>query len=213
MTKLRNMILIGALVVAAPLTALAAVPDAADWQIGPIIKGRNYSVGMPLRLEPGRDGPRFDFPYPTASAGHVHYVTVPVRSLEGARSISLTYRIDAKPGVRFVPQQYPEQPAILSLYFQRAGDRWTARTPHHRWYSPVDRAVPLRAGTHTVTIALDEPWKAMMGGDATALTEQFARAKDEAAVVGFVLGSSGGRGHGVFATGPARFTVLDFVID
>ena len=43
--------------------------------------------------------------------------------------------------------------------------------------------------------------------------EQFARAKDEAAVVGFVLGSSGGRGHGVYATGPARFTVLDFTIN
>ena len=213
MMSLRKTILIGGAVLAAPLAALAAAPAASDWQIGPIIKGRNYSVGMPLRLEPGRDGPGFDFPYPTASAGHVHYVTVPVRSLEGARSISLTYRIDAKPGVRFVPQQYPEQEAILSLYFQRAGDRWTARTPHHRWYSPVNRAVPLQAGTHSVTIALDEPWKAMMGGDGHSLPAQFARAKHDAAVVGFVLGSSGGRGHGVFATGPARFTVLDFAIN
>ena len=213
MTTLRKMIVIGAAVVTAPLAVLAAAPAASDWQIGPIIKGRNYSVGMPLRLEPGRAGPGFDFPYPDAAAGHVHYVTVPIRSLQGARSISLTYRIDAAPGVRFVPQQYPDQTAILSLYFQRAGDRWTARTPHHRWYSPVNRAMPLTPGTHTVTIALDEPWKAMMGGDATALPGPFARAKDDAAVAGFVFGSSGGRGHGVYATGPARFTVLDFAID
>ncbi|MCL4671821.1 MAG: hypothetical protein KJZ64_02555 [Sphingomonadaceae bacterium] len=213
MSNLRKMILMGAAVMAAPLAALAASPAASDWQIGPVIKGRNYSVGMPPYMEPGRDGPGFDFPYPSASDGHVHYVTVPVRSLEGARSISLTYRIDAAPDVRFVAQQYPDQPAIPSLYFQRAGDRWTARTPHHRWYSPINRAMPLEAGTHTVTIALDEPWKAMMGGDATALPAQFERAKAEAAVVGFVFGSSGGRGHGVFATGPARFTVLDFVIE
>ena len=213
MTHFAKAILIGGAIIAAPLAALAAAPAAQDWAIGPVIKGRNYSVGMPQTLDQGRGGPGFDFPYPTASQGHVHYVTVPVRSLQGARSISLTYRIDAKPGVRFVPQQFPDQPAILSLYIQRAGDRWTARTPHHRWYSPVNRAVPITAGTRTITIALDEPWKAMMGGDATALPEQFARAKDEAAVVGFVLGSSGGRGHGVYATGPARFTVLDFTIN
>lgn len=205
-------ILTGSLMLALA-TAVVAAPPPEAWEIGPVIKGRNYSVGMPRTLEPGRDGPGFDFPYPTASAGHVHYVTVPVRSLRSARAVSLTYRIEAEPGVRFVPQQFPDQEAILSLYLQRAGDRWTARTPHHRWYSPVSRAVPLRAGTYTITIGLDEPWKAMMGGDATNLPAQFETAKNEAAVVGFVLGSSGGRGHGVFATGPARFTVLDFAIE
>lgn len=218
MTDLRTLKLAGAALLAAPLALLAAplagMPEAGEWQIGPIIKGRNYSVGMPLRLEPGRDGPGFDFPHPTASAGHVHYVTVPVRSLEGARSITLTYRIDARRGVTFTPQETPHLPATLSLYFQRAGDRWTARTPHHRWYSPVGRTAPVKPGTHTLTIALDEPWVAMMGGDGATLPAQFARAKREAAVVGFVLGSDdGGRGHGVFASGPARFTVLDFRID
>lgn len=207
-------ILIGGAVLVAPLAALAAAPSASDWNIGPIIKGRNYSVGMPLTLNQGRDGPGFDFPHPTAAQGHVHYVTVPVRSLEGARRISLTYRIDAKPGVKFIPQETPHLPATLSLYFQRAGDRWTARTPHHRWYSPVGRTAPVRPGTHTITLSLDEPWIAMMGGDGATLPAQFQRAKSDAATVGFVLGSDhGGRGHGVYATGPARFTVLDFEIE
>ena len=31
-------------------------------------------------------------------------MTVPTRPLEGARRITLTYRIDAAPGTRFVPQ-------------------------------------------------------------------------------------------------------------
>ena len=73
--------------------------------------------------------------------------------------------------------------------------------------------MPLRPGTHTVSIALDEPWKAMMGGNGHSLPAQFARAKAEAAQVGFVFGASGGRGHGVYATGPARFTVLDLEIE
>jgi hypothetical protein len=213
MNLIARPILFAATVLALPFAAFAAGPAASQWEIGPVINGRNYSVNMPATLEPGRDGPAFDFPYPSASAGQVNYVTVPVRSLEGARRITLTYRIDAARGVRFVPEESPGEQALLSLYFQRAGDRWTARTPHHRWYSPVARAVPLTAGTHSVSIALDEPWKAMMGGDGHSLPAQFARAKAEAAVVGFTFGASGGRGHGVYATGPARFTVLDFRID
>ena len=31
--------------------------------------------------------------------------------------------------------------------------------------------------------------------------------------VGFVFGSESGRGHGVYATGPARFTLLDFRVE
>lgn len=193
-------------------TALAA-PGASEWRIGPIIKGRNYSVNMPATLDQGRGGPGFDFPYPTAAAGHVHYVTVPADGLRNARRITLRYRIDAARPVRFVPQESPAEQATLSLYFQQAGDRWTARYPTHRWYSPADRVMPLTPGTHTVSIALDEPWVAMMGGDSHDLPEAFARASADAANVGFVLGSASGRGHGVFATGPARFTVLDFRIE
>jgi len=205
--------MLGASLLAAPFAVLAAGPSASQWEIGPIIKGRSSSVNMPRTMDQGRDGPGFDFPYPTAADGHVHYVTVPIDTLRGARRITLTYRIDAARGVRFVPQESPGATATLSLYFQRAGDRWTARTPHHRWYSPDNRMMPLRPGTHTVSIALDEPWKAMMGGNGHSLPVQFDRAKAEAAVVGFTFGASGGRGHGVYATGPARFTVLDFEIE
>jgi hypothetical protein len=209
-----NRNLLGALVLAAlPFAALAAGPAASQWEIGPIIRGKNYSVNMPPTLEEGRGGPGFEFPFPTAAQGHVHYITVPVGSLEGARRITLTYRIDAARRVRFVPQEVPGEQATLSLYFQRAGDRWTARTPHHRWYAPNDRQMPLTPGTHTVSIALDEPWVAMMGGDGRTLPDAFARAKAETAEVGFVFGSAGLRGHGVYATGPARFTVLDFEIE
>lgn len=193
--------------------ALAGGPSAAQWEIGPIIRGKNYSYRMPLRPSEGRAGPSFTIPGPTAADGHVHYVTVPTRPLEGARRITLKYRIDAAPGTRFVPQESPHLPATLSLYFQRAGDGWTVRQPDWRWYAPTNRTMPLRPGTHTVSIGLDEDWIAMTGPSAHANRRGFAAALADTARVGFTFGSEGGRGHGVYATGPARFTILDFRVE
>lgn len=200
----------------AALVASAAVvagPPADAWEIGPIIRGKNYSQRMPLRPEDTRAGPSFAIPGPTAAQGHVHYLTIPSGPLQGARRITLTYRIDAAPGARFVPQESPHLPATLSLYFQRAGDGWTVRQPDWRWYSPANRTVPLRPGTHTVRIGLDEDWIAMTGPGAHANRRGFAAALADTARVGFTFGSEGGRGHGVYATAPARFTILDFRVE
>lgn len=193
--------------------AIAAGPPASAWEIGPIIRGKNYSVGMPLRPEARRDGASFAIPGPTKAQGHVHYLTIPTRSLAGASRITLRYRIDAAPGTRFVPQEAPQLPATLSLYFQRAGDGWTMRFPDWRWYSPANRTVELRPGTHTVSIGLDEDWVAMTGPDAHANPSGFRAALADTARVGFVFGSESGRGHGVYATAPARFTILDFRVE
>lgn len=193
--------------------AFAAGPPAAAWEIGPIIRGKNYSYRMPLSPQETRAGASFAIPGPTAAQGHVHYVTVPTGPLKGARRISLTYRIDAAPGTRFVPQESPELPASLSLYFQRAGDGWTMRQPDWRWYAPTGRTVPLTPGTHTVRIGLDEDWIAMTGPSAYANRDGFRAALEETARVGFVFGSAAGRGHGVYATAPARFTILDFRVE
>ncbi len=179
-----------------------------------MIKGRNYSVNMPPTMEQSREGAFFDFPGPRRANGHVHYVTMPIRSLEGARRITLRYRIDAPPGTRFVPQEFPDRTAILSLFIQQRGDRWTRSYPTHRWYSPNDRVMSLRPGIHTVTIDFDEPWIPVLGGEAAqSRPDAFRTARENASRVGFTFGSSGGRGHGVFATRPARFTILDFEIE
>ncbi|MEL7690728.1 hypothetical protein [Citromicrobium bathyomarinum] len=194
-------------------STVAAQNERSAWSIGPVIRGENYSFRMPAAMRPSPAGSTFDFPYPTARDGHVHYVTTPTRSLANASRITLRYRIDTAPGTRFVPEEHPDETATLSLYFQRAGDRWTMRTPHHRWYSPTEKVVPLSAGTHTISIALDEAWIAMAGGSRNTLLKDFDRALAQANTVGFVFGSASGRGHGVYATGPARFTLLDFEIE
>lgn len=193
--------------------ALAAAPPAGAWEIGPIIRGKNYSVNMPLRPTATRAGPSFEIPGPSAAEGHVHYVTIPTRPLDGAKRIVLRYRIDAAPGTRFVAQESPALPATLSLYFQRAGDGWTTRQPDWRWYAPTNRTMRLQPGTHTVSIGLDEDWIAMTGPAAHANPRGFAEALAQTQRVGFVFGSEGGRGHGVYATAPARFTILDFRVE
>ena len=193
--------------------AMAAPPPADLWEIGPIIRGKNYSRGMPLHPDSTSAGPSFAIPGPTAADGHVHYVTVPSRPLTDARRITLTYRIDAAPGTRFVAQESPHLPATLSLYFQRSGDGWTTRQPDWRWYAPTNRTVPLRPGRHTVSIGLDEDWIAMTGPGAHANPRGFRAAMEHTARIGFTFGSEGGRGHGVYATRPARFTIVDFRVE
>ncbi|WP_120077809.1 hypothetical protein [Aurantiacibacter odishensis] len=203
--------------------ALLAAPSVAnaqsggwvrEWQIGPLIGGRNYSVNMPPHPEWSREGWYFDFPGPRRRDGHVHYLTRATGPLDRARGIRLRYRIDARPGARFVSQQHPDRQPLLSLYIQRAGDDWRAdgRTRYHRWYSPNSRVAPLRPGEHEVTIMFDENWISVMGSDRERSPREFAAALRDAARIGFTLGTQGGRGHGVYATAPARFTVLDFSI-
>lgn len=200
--------------VAVPATGTPA-PDpsaASAWQIGPIVRGRNYSVGMPLTPSPGRSGWHFDFPYPSARAGHVHYVTFNHGPLTGKRRIVVRYRVDAAPGVRFVPQEEPQSPATVSLVFQRRGDSWSGRGRYetYRWYAPGHTVMPIAPGEHVMTVSLDDVWTSVHGETAAAEPLGFRQAIDGAERIGLVFGSSSARGHGVYATGPARFTVTSF---
>lgn len=205
------------------LAGALAVPawgqTAQDWEIGPVIRGKNYSVGMPLRPAQGR-GQSWSFDFPRAPdgrgrGGHVHYVTFDPGSLAGKTRISVRYRIDAAPGVRFVPQQYPHQTAGVSLYFQRRGDSWTAKGRYrfYRWYASPKTMQTIEPGVHELTVRLDDPrWGAVMNGNATTNPREFREALEQTSRVGLVFGSIGGRGHGVYATGRARFTLLSFRI-
>ncbi|MBY6216878.1 hypothetical protein [Qipengyuania aquimaris] len=182
-----------------------------DWEIGPEIRGKNYSVGMPAVMSAGQAGPAFDFP--TGRHGQVKYVTKLTGPLTNARSVTITYRIDSSTGTRFIPTERPGAPAILSLYLQRRGDNWSGRGKYsaYRWYSAPEKTVPLSPGRHTLTVDLVDDWIPVTGGR-TQDMRGFRSALQNAETVGFVLGWSGGRGHGVYATGPARFTLLDFQI-
>ena len=68
--------------------ASSAEMVAANWEIGPIINGKNYSVGMPASPTQTSEGWAFDFPL---SPGSVHYlVTLITRSQVRPTSLSTT---------------------------------------------------------------------------------------------------------------------------
>ena len=192
-------------------TAVAAQPSADAWEIGPVIRGRNYSIGMPATMQPGPQGPWFAFP--ERGRGEVHYVTIQTGPLEGAQKITLRYKVDARPGVQFIAQESQGQ-GKLGLALHRAGDNWSAKGRYeaYRWYSPV--FVPIEPGVHTITVRFDDPsWGAVMTSSARTNPGAFGAALAETEAVSLTFGGDGGRGHGVYATGPARFTVLDFRIE
>jgi len=188
-------------------------PAASEWVIGPVIRGRNHSEGVPLHPTSRRSG-GWQIDFPQRPSG-VHYVTFPHGSLAGKSRIVMRYRIEAAPGVRIVPATAPTSPSILTLYFQRAGDNWSARGRFeaYRWYATFASHSPLRPGTHEVAAPLDGNWTAVMTSNARTNPAGFRAAVAEADQVGFVLGGGDGYGHGVYATGPARLIVTDFRVE
>jgi hypothetical protein len=218
---MRSLLILGAMVAAAAggglaLRSGASAQPANAWEIGPVIRGRNHSVGMPPAPAPAaRGGWSFDFPYPNERAGHVHYLTTRTGSLLGRSRIVMRYRIDAAPGAVLTPRESPGSPATLTLYFQRRGDNWSGRRhyEHYRWYASHPNRVPLSAGEHEVSLTLEaRNWKSLGAATGDRTQAEFRDALAEADRVGFVLGGGGSAGHGVYATGPARFTLISFRI-
>lgn len=208
-----------ALIVSVVLTslAIAAPRNARDWEIGPIIRGKNYSVGMPLRPVPTDQGWYFDFPFNSKSDGHVHAVTFAPESLPGKSRIIVRYRVRAVGQTRFIPQEHPTMPAIVSVYFQRRGDNWSAkgRYAFYRWYAPTHSVREITPGNHEMVVRLDDPtWLAVVGGAQSGENmPSFKAALADPGRIGLVFGSSWSRGHGVYATDSARFELLSFKVE
>lgn len=201
-------------VLAAAAPALAAMPPAAAWEIGPLVRGKNYSLGMPTQPTAGRNGSLI-MDFPVTGFGEVDALTTAVGPLAGARQITLRYRVDAPRGTRFVAVEMPNEPATVSVYFQQAGDNWSGRGRYqsHRWYSPARAVIPLSPGLHTVKVRLDETWTNVQGRSNHQVPQGFSAALQNTARVGLAFGSPSRRSHGVSATGPARFTLLGLDIN
>lgn len=194
--------------------ALAAMPPASDWEIGPWVRGKNYSVGMQDTPRAGPQG-AVVIDFPLAGEGEWDALTTRIGSLEGVATITVRYRIDAAPGVRFVAVETPQEPASVSLYFQRAGDNWTGRGKYgsYRWYSPQHSVTPLAVGEHSIAVRLDDRWGSVDGKPSELREAAFADAKANAVRIGLAFGSASRRSHGVAATAPARFTLLSVEFD
>jgi hypothetical protein len=181
--------------------------------IGPIVRGRNYSRGMPLHPTPRRNG-GWQIELPRAP-GSVHYVTFPHGSLAGKSRIVMRYRIEADPGVQILPRSDPGSASIITLYFQRGGDNWSGRGRFeaYRWYATFASQSPIKPGDHIMVAPLNSKWTAVETSSAQSNPAGFRDAVYGADQVGFVLGGGDGYGHGVFATGRARLIVTEFRVE
>jgi hypothetical protein len=182
---------------------------ASSWEIGPIIDNVNYSRGMPLHPTQTSDGWAFDFPL---QGGWVGYVTYKYGSLAGKSRIVMRYRIEADPGVQFLPKCCPQ---LLgqgpTMYFQRKGDNW--ENDGGRWWATFNSPWPIVPGEFELNIPLNANWTSVSTWTAEGRPSDFANAKSNAERIGFTFGGGDGYGHGVYATGRARFVLLSFTIE
>src|SRR5262245_52724769 len=208
----RGFLLIGATVVASQASSASTVTislDPARWQIGPIIRGKSYSPGMPS--QPTAAGTSWSFTFPAQDG--VHYITTtPSGLLMGREEVKVRLSI-AGPG-RLMPTE-GDPPARIRLFLQRRGDNWSGVGAHefYRWWSVSN--VVLVAGKHELAAPLvPDQWFSVFGktGDHPAAAGQFAAAVADVQAVGHTFGGMFA-GHGVFALdGPSRFTLESYEI-
>jgi hypothetical protein len=190
-----------------------AASDPESWTIGPIVRGRNYSKGVPLRPTPRRGGGwQVDIP---PAPGSVHAATFSHGPLAGQRRIVMRYRIEAARGARILASSDGRSPAMITLFFQRRGDNWSGRGRFetYRWYATFATQTPLAPGNYVMVAPLDGPWTAIETSKARTHPAAFRAALADSDQVGFVLGGGDGFGHGISATGPARLIVTDFRVE
>lgn len=161
-----------------------------------------WSTGVPASPTPTATGFYFDFPTdPTQSVNYLQWFRAP--NLVGATAISIKYEVT---GSTFVAIEYPENPALVSLLLQRKNDNW--RMPAYRWYS--NDAVKLAPGEFELTVELTPTaFGDVYGGHDPG---EFQTTLRDLSNIGIVFGSAGGRGHGVYATEPSRFTLTSITV-
>lgn len=189
-------------------TSAHAGMQSGRWEIGPVIEGRNYSVGMPSSLPRNGGAVRFAIS-PTAQP---HYITFRHGSLGGKSRIRMRFRIEGPTFAKIHGAKCPvNSPATVTIYFQRDGDNW--RTDGQRWwatFSTVQLKVPM--GQTEIVAPLNARWTSVSQMTAQNSPGVFAQAKAKADRVGFTFGNCEGYGHGARATAPVRFIVTSFEV-
>lgn len=190
---------------------------ASNWEVGPIINGKSRSIGTAIHPAPHPDGLAIDIPHPTALQGHVHYVTFNPGPLVGRTRLTLRYRIEMEEETRIVPSSPPgwTGPALITLFLQRCGDNWTANREYetYRWWATGFTVMDLRPGDNEISVPLNAGWTATISSSIESNPAEFQAALVDTCRVGFTLGGGDGYGHGVYATGPARLIIREFIIE
>ena len=176
----------------------------AYWTIGPVINGVNSSHNVPLHPTAEAGGWVFNFP---VGVDGVHYVTTNYAGSIGHFSnLHIKYSITG--GGKFVANDGCS-PSLIRPYFQEAGDDWSGAGVFegYRWWGN-GKATQLADGTFTIDISLTD---VTQWGDVFAHQDPswFNMAKGNVGNIGFTFGACSG-GHGVYATSPTQFHLLEF---
>lgn len=195
---------------APPVTRRPSVSAANPWTIGPIINGVNYSAGMPQQPTPV--GSWFAFTFPTAKPG-VHAMTRATTAADARSLVGMTFDIDAQADIRFHEVDHtglPEPgPGNARLFLQRRGDDWGGAQTGKSSYRFYSAPVALEGGTAGFQVPLTpDQWTNVDGINDPA---GFASVLADLETVGLGFGGMFAM-HGVYATGPAIFTLREFVL-
>jgi hypothetical protein len=178
-------------------------PD--GWFAGPLIDGHNSSSVMTVDATGS-------FVFPTSPPG-VHYVTEASPSLKGKTKLVMRYRTEADAGVTFHPVTDPTGVAMgPTLYLQRSGDKW--QKDGWRWWA-TRYTTRLAPGEFVIEVPLrPEAWTSVETMTGLNNPDMLALAILNAGRIGFTFGGgadpNAGYGHGVCASGLAKFILLDF---
>lgn len=210
MTPDQVKLIIAALIAAGPiLWFLYLVYAYFGWIIGPMVKGKNYSQGLPLRPERVGSGWRF-----TLEPGdQVDGVTRNCWGLPPS-AIRLRFRVSGDPATRLQAYEFPDRPASLTVFFQRRFDNWSGRGDYetYRWYTRKLYPLVLEEDLIVEVPLTPEHWKAVQSTRGDQAPDKFNEAREKAWRVGVVFGTAGGRSHGVITDKPVRFELLEWEV-
>lgn len=178
---------------------------AGSWEIGPVIRDRNHSLGL-SRPSPFKDGWGFAIS-PTAQP---HYVTFRHGSLRGKTQFRMRFRVEGPRGAIVHGAKCPTgSPSAVTLYFQRAGDDWT-RDGGRWWASFASVQLNGPMAEAEIVAPLNGRWTSVLKMTALNDPGAFAEAKANADRVGFTFANCQGLGHGARATAPVKFVVTSY---
>ena len=162
----------------------------------------NWSTGFDRVLKVVGRG--WTIVFPVGPQAHLHYVQwyLPPTLRPG---MVMTARIKVVGG-EFIPIEYPDKPALVTLMIQRKGDNGSAEGVYEAYRQFSNATIQLVEGEHVLSIVLThENFGGVYGKRSPAA---FADVLSNVESIGVLFGSAGGRGHGVYSTGEASVSLL-----
>ena len=169
------------------------------WYFGPIIKGKNWSKGMPKRPDFTPDPSRIlEFEMPVGIGAEVDYLVGDPITLTGKDKLLFAFDYQ---GPEPYPVEGPSAPATATICLMRRGDNWSAKGKyeHYRWYQPTP-LLRIKEGKWAVELSLTEgEWTNVFGRKAKDYPEQFDACLKNLGNIAICFGTRRARGHGVRA--------------